>query len=1580
MTETHLSRIGYQKFVRGLRCNKSSFIHVVPGKHCPFRARSSEAGDFTGVAALSRWPCRALPHSIPPAIYDTSRVQVVGTCIHGLWITIGILYGTPKSTSHLHPKFHTEQHLEALIDRVACQTSGPRILMGDFNWEKSELHQLSRLEDLGFVEVQDLAHSWWGNPVLPTGTGTRRIDYVYISKELVGLFNGVTVDHEQWQDHASVAACFHSLPTDFDRFIWTTPHDTHWPTSSWEFCYQPLSEENPTVRYADLWNQVEQSASQTLVREGKPPLPKAAVGRGQTLEPTRVTFRAAPIRKGRAGEMQPEFYGSSVKFAQAFKQARRLQSLVRAIRSSSHRQQHHLPSLWYRIRHAPGFNGGFCKWYCTEGTEHFRVPVAISFVVPSAEEAETIFLAVQSYVRAFEKQLIKDRVKDAKARRLKDLNYVFKDCQKDAPSKVELLVDTRQWEVVDIHPEDSAIIVEPGLDLIPQVPLCFQGKPLDPIHVDTDTVWLPDVSDFQIGDCIRQTRVMSDLPSIFDAFKSEWEPRWKRLHDVLPSQWDQISSFARRVLPQTQWQFRVWDEHSFLQAAKGKKRRAAVGPDGVSKKDIMALPSSVHQCFAQMYQDIERSSSWPLQLTIGIVSSLEKKPGAMLTFEYRPIVVYSLLYRLWSSFRARDFLKTFALLAPDGVRGGIPSRQAKSIWYEAALLLEQAQVDASPYVGIVADLSKAFNMIPREPVWLALDAMGVPHWFIRTWAAFVACQSRRFQIRSSVGPAMFSDVGYPEGCALSVCAMGIVDLLLDFWLRPVNPTIQVYSYVDDWQILHRALDQQDAILRSLWAFVDAVMMKIDKSKSFVWAVSAFDRKTLRQTSPVQVVLCAKELGAHLNFCKRSGNRSLLDRISGMAHTWTLLRASLSPYHHKLTALRMLAWPRSLYGISVVNVGPLNFGALRTGAMRGLKQDRVGSNPCLHLPLHGFTLDPEGFAILQTLKDAREHANRDAFRGLLSLYCHSPSCFPSNGPVGILVSRVSRLGWTLQLDGTFHDSLGRLDIFQAHIDELKHRIGLSWGWVLTAELSHRQDFCGLQHADLTAAHAILREFSSADQVYLRCSLDGTMVTQKDRHHFQEGNTGACGFCGATDSPDHRIWHCPKFVQQRNAFPRKFLPCLRDLPPCTLQHAWPFRPESYNRVACALNQIVDVSPADYKLPASIPAVIDLFCDGTCRFPESKPLRLSAWAVTMALPGFENELLAAGVVPGSHQSAFRAELLGFRHALALALKIQAKHTRVWCDCQSVVNTARKLQQNQLRLKPNSSHADLWEEVIRLLHLLDNSLVICQVYAHNQISSGLSEVEAWAYWHNSLTDIAAAKTNAKRPEVFWDCWCEAAADYKWHSELFLEIAKLHVSIGKQADSLTKATKPIQRKVEAPAEAKVVVQPRSYAITTTLIRKHGYNIVQLLYDWWVNTGAVFLNRAGPLHWISFTQLFVDFQLSTGHVGPTYRDLQWFEDDTCFSLDSLPHWGQHARWFQLLLKGFWHENGVQLDFKSGPPFSSSLQCWMVNARLPWCSDRLDVIDRALLDRCGVLRRGKDIHTIVHFSVDSRMAVPLTTRG
>ena len=1269
-----------------------------------------------------------------------------------------------------------------------------------------------------------------------------------------------------------------------------------------------------------------------------PAYAKSEVGRGQTLDTKRKSFCPAPLRKSRNGELQPEYFGPSVKYAQIFKQARRLQSFVRALNSSSANQPGHLVALWRRICEAPGFRGGFCQWWQYEGHSYGHRFFKLDFGLPNVDDAAEIFQAVQKFVKAFEKKLIRERVTTAKHRRASDLRYMFRDCQRDQPCKVDLLLESKQTEVVDINIDDFAVILEPPVTFLPQEPVCHNGEAVQIVHAEPDCLWVEDISKFKIGDSIRQTKVISDVPSIFDAFRAEWEPRWKRV---------EISDFAQHSLPKTEWFFRSWDVQQFRTATKSKKKSAATGPDGVSRSDLMVLPDAVIDGIVSMYESIETSYQWPAQMTIGIVSSLEKTPGALRTSEYRPIVVYSVLYRIWASYRARDFLRSFVAIAPDGVRGGIPSRQAKSIWYEAAFLLEQANVDNSSCIGIIADLSKAFNTIPREPIWVALEAMGVPIWFIKTWASFVACQSRRFKIRQSVGPPIYSDVGYPKGCALSVCAMAIIDVLLDFWLRPIHPTVQVMSYVDDWQVIRRAREWHSQIVQSLWDFVDAVAMKVDKRKSFLWATSAMDRKSLRLTSSMQVALCAKELGAHLNFCKKTGNRTLLDRIFGMGHTWQLLRKSLCSYNQKVIALRMLAWPRSLYGISVVTLGPLNYGHLRTGALRGLKQDRVGSNPCLHLPLNGYSVDPEGFAILQTIKDARDFADADAFRAMLSLYHAAPLQFPKNGPVTILVQRLLRLGWELQADGTFRDPLGLLDLFTTHLDDIQFRISLAWGWILTAELCHRKDFEGLQAVDLSQTRAILQDFSPSDQVYLRCSLDGTMVTQKDRKHFQEGNEGLCEFCGCEDSLKHRVWHCQAFDDLRKIFPEKFLPILDELPECTTQHAWAIRPKSYDHVAQFLEELGDLPPSAYRLPQLQEGTIDLFCDGTCKFPKVKPLRIAAWAVTVAHSGgngYDNDIVAAGLVPGQHQSAYRAELFGFKHALTIALQADVPCVRIWCDCQSVITTAVRFQRHLIRLKPNSSHWDLWQEVVRLIHALGSRLRICQVHSHNQVSSGLTEIESWAYWHNSLTDIAAEKMNSKRPDTFWTSWHEAFSDYSFYSELFSEIAKLHVRIGKQADEMGKVAKPSQRKVDIPEPAKAVVQPQRYIVGPRLVKKHGLNIVQTVFDWWTATGAKFLTKAGPMYWLSVTQLFVDFQLATGHCGPTYHDTIWHDDDSIFEGLALPDWGQRARWFQLLLKGFWKDNKVAVEVKSGPPFSASVLSWMVNARIPWCKDRLDVVD------------------------------------
>ena len=434
VAETHLSPISAKQFVRGLQCSKSHYKYLVQGHPCPLRTRSSHAGDFTGVAALSQWPCRALPHSFPEGLFETSRIQVVGACIHQMWITIGTIYGVPKSSHHKHPRFQTDVLLEALVDRVGAQTAGPRVVMGDFNWEPHELSQVRRLQDMGFVELQDLAAAWWDAPIKPTGRGSTRIDAVYVSRELACLLKQVVVDHTQWPDHAMVYGRFAAPSPVLETFHWKSPKQCHWP-EQWTPNVSPDFTQGASVAYADFWNRLEQQASAHDVAQGKPTWSPSVTGRGQTFEAVRTQASPCPIRKGRNGEISPRFFGPSFRFAQQFKQVRRLQAYVHLCRKAPTDSCGQLAELWSSIRRSTGFPGGFCVWFASLHNAESPFPGLVPLVPPTVEHASFIFSVVQDEVRRVEKNLLSQRVHDAKKRREHDLHYVFKDCEREQPQK-----------------------------------------------------------------------------------------------------------------------------------------------------------------------------------------------------------------------------------------------------------------------------------------------------------------------------------------------------------------------------------------------------------------------------------------------------------------------------------------------------------------------------------------------------------------------------------------------------------------------------------------------------------------------------------------------------------------------------------------------------------------------------------------------------------------------------------------------------------------------------------------------------------------------------------------------------------------------------------------------------------------------------------------------------------------------------------------------------------------------------------------------------------------------------------------
>ncbi len=661
----------------------------------------------------------------------------------------------------------------------------------------------------------------------------------------------------------------------------------------------------------------------------------------------------------------------------------------------------------------------------------------------------------------------------------------------------------------------------------------------------------------------------------------------------------------------------------------------------------------------------------------------------------------------------------------------------------------------------------------------------------------------------------------------------------------------------------------------------------------------------------------------------------------------------------------------------MSVGPLNFGDLRTGALRGIRQDRVGANPTLHLPLNGFTVDPEGWSILQSIKDSRELGHPDYLRQLVSLYATAPKSFPANGPISILICRVHRLGWTVTPQGLFQDSVGTFDIFTCSLDAIKSRIALAWPWVLMDAVSHRSDFQGIQDVDLGLTCQLLNLHCESDKIFLRCCLDGTMVTMKDRGHWDSQCDGSCPHCGQPDSYYHRAWDCVWFEECRQHVPENILKLVPSLPQCTSQHAWALSPPSKGQFWAELEKIPMFPPDKYSLEVAPWEVYDLFTDGSCYFPRDHTLRLAGWAITIAQPWvnrFESHIVAAGHVPGIHQTAFRAELLALAHSLRIAQLLQ-RRVRIWTDCRGVVTIARAIQKGRLVYKPNSSHSDLWKDVVELLDSLDHMVSFHQVFSHNRVQDGTTEVDSWACWHNNLVDLAAGGITTRRSPEFWSLWKQLQQEVEFGRELhrcivdvFLRVAHKHVG-----HSAPRRGLGVRERDEA--ITKGVEQPNKYHIHRALSDKFGERMCNLIHDWWAGTGKVFLQRSDHLQWISFAQLLVDFQMTMGVPGPVFLGTKWFPSPEIFPADRQPTWGQHARWFQLLLKSYWKANNLVLSVKSGPPESSVLQCWMVNVRLIWDSRRLFLIDSALRNQAeGCIRIGKHIHQLAHFPQHSEMGV------
>ena len=124
---------------------------------------------------------------------------------------------------------------------------------------------------------------------------------------------------------------------------------------------------------------------------------------------------------------------------------------------------------------------------------------------------------------------------------------------------------------------------------------------------------------------LEQCQVLASCTDVQHEFETLWAARWGKHANPAECDWTRICQFARAFLPRGRLEMAPISYEQWRTALKRYKPRAARGPDGFSRKDLLRMPRERTQELLDFLNSIERGhSGWPEQLLTGLVLAHEK--------------------------------------------------------------------------------------------------------------------------------------------------------------------------------------------------------------------------------------------------------------------------------------------------------------------------------------------------------------------------------------------------------------------------------------------------------------------------------------------------------------------------------------------------------------------------------------------------------------------------------------------------------------------------------------------------------------------------------------------------------------------------------------------------------------------------------------------------------------------------------------------------------------------------------------------------------------------------------------------
>ena len=1262
----------------------------------------------------------------------------------------------------------------------------PTLLVGDFNIEAELLETCNILFDHGWKDLAELSQLKWGFGAEATCRGATRRTFALGDAKVTRFLHDVrVVETYQFDSHPVLKVRLNVAIAKYSQLVWPHPRsfDDH------KFDDAVLNDVGKKVAYK-IANQVDsflqqgqcEQALQFWSQHSEDCLIQASEtvnlsnesqykGRCKALAPTEISISPPCVRHGRPGDANIHLDSANTRTRQLLRQTRRLKHLAGVIA----KQQFAMAlNIWNAIYCSPGFRHSFQRWV------QFKCGVLLHHSLPTLEcvlqlqeltqiECDRLVSLDRKRKRDGFKQLLEDSQTNSSGRAafaavkeesMPEITHIV-TCIKPKLKKVRWSGPTARLQVENSH------------DFRVGAPLSNDEESWKIEGILPNALVLDKPIAYKNAVKVSQQLVVHSPDEMSDVMYKGWSEYWCRDPEIdEPQRWEEFEQLLSHVPSWHPLHFQPLDLTDWRYAITNTKARSMRGSCSWSAKELLVLPEALVLVLLHILNFIEISGEWPDVCMKAFVVCLAKTTGEVTWKDVRPITVASMIYRIWGRMRTHKILtwmnQQIGLVLPD-----VSFSEATTLmWTRTIEAISDAHESNRPCAGAVFDLIKAFNTFGRTPLKLLAIHLGLDPKIVNCWTSALLKLKRLFIFQGSLSREYGATTGVPEGCGMSVAAVGFISYLFLLVVKAVDEDSFPSSYADNWCIIAFSIPCLQSSIAAVADLCRKLRLYISVPKSWVWASHRCLRKRLKDVRLNNCVLPLQysgvDLGADMRYSLRLSVRQHQDRVhKGILRLRRLNRLPINR-RYKAKIIRQSIWPQSLHAAESIPTSRTRLHRLRSAAAEAIGHRKCSQNPWLALGLHGKQpIDPEFVLTLNRLKHVRHFAKRTR-NGAEIVLRKLGKGGKYLGPIKLLRQNLVFLGWTVHGLQCRHSKGLCFNLLYSSMRFIAACLSDTWKMHVCQQIQHRKQFKGLTSIE-TFDDCIVRKLQPQEVTLYENIRSGALVTNDVLSKFT-ANTCKCPACNCEDSIKHRLMECQATAAVREKYSKDLRNWVK-LPDHALLFGLFTEVPGLHSLVAMLNEV-----AFPEMNLYTEDVCFVFIDGTCCFPQNRKLRYAAWAITVAgsATSLTNHTIAAGPLPGADQCIFRAELLAGIIAVA-----KCPNAVIYSDCSSFVMTANKCitaKRDGLSIQLPEAEYDLWLVFWRVLHLVSYSQpCIRKVKAHQDLD-GLSGWQYYLAFHNSCADVAAKDALALFPKKFLDAHKVCLRKYESDKITAIGLAHFHV------------------------------------------------------------------------------------------------------------------------------------------------------------------------------------------------------------